>query len=119
MIVPLILLVGFRSAWALYTCRVDGVVRSSCCCKNAHKRADTSDERVFSASCCAVEVQAPTKAPEVQAPARADVDAAPAVIAIVAQAPLAPRIVTVARRDRSFERPPPIATFLVKQSFLR
>lgn len=119
---PLVLLVGLRSAWALYTCRIDGVVRSACCCGKAHAPAPgpgPSDTRIRAASCCAISVHAPTKPPEAQAPPRADDHAAPAVIAIAPAPVLAPPIVIVARADRRSARPPPLASFVLKQAFLR
>lgn len=115
------MIVGLRSAWALYACRVDGVVRSSCCCEGKHKKqhADSKAPLVKAASCCDVTVQAPSSAPQARDAERADVKA-PTVIATAVSTEVPAR--TIARAisiDRPIARPPPVATFLLKHSFLR
>jgi hypothetical protein len=123
LLVPLALIVGLRSAWALYACRADGVVRTSCCCHGAHeapkKRAPSNDAHVVQGSCCDVTVQAPASAPQLRDTERASVQAPIAVVAIAeTPPPPSPQLLAISI-DRPNARPPPVATFLIKQSFLR
>ena len=122
LLVPLSMIVGLRSAWALYACRVDGVVRSSCCCEAHHgqkKHADSTLPTVKASSCCDVTVQAPSSAPQARDSERADVKA-PLMIAAAASTEARARpIARAVSIDRPVARPPPVATFLLKQSFLR
>ena len=121
LLVPLALMIGLRSAWALYACRVDGVVRASCCChgKHEHKRPVSNDTSVAAASCCDVTIQTLSRAPEVRAADRTTVQTPPAVLAPAPIASAAPFTSSVATIARAIARPPPVATFLIKQSFLR
>ena len=121
LLVPLVLLIGLRSAWALYSCRIDGVVRTACCChgKHEHKRPASNESRVTAASCCDVTVQAPAAAPDVRDATRASQLPPPAALSpapVAAVARFVPRIATV---ERAVARPPPTATYKIKQSFLR
>jgi hypothetical protein len=120
LVVPLIVLVGFRSAWALYACRVDGQVRASCCCKAKHKQHDAPRApTVKPAMCCDVTVQAAPSVPQLRDTERASTQPPPMIVTSVATAaPIAPiaRAIAIARPTA---RPPPTATFLLKQSFLR
>jgi hypothetical protein len=119
LVVPLILLVGFRSAWALYACRVDGQVRESCCCKAKHRQHDSRAPIVKSAMCCDVTIETTPSAPQLRDTERASTQAPPMIVTTVpTAAPIAPiaRAIAIARPTA---RPPPIATFLIKQSFLR
>ena len=115
LVVPLILLVGFRSAWALYACRTDGVVRSSCCCAKKHEHRAPPPGPVVSRGACTVT----SSAPQVRDTERAGVTAPPALVAIAeTPAPRAPTARAIAI-DHANARPPPVASFLQKQAFLR
>ena len=124
-VAPLLIMVGLRSAWALYSCPTDGPSRAACCCPSghaqarAHARRAASPDPAIAAACCEIDAQAPTRAPELQAPARADGHAPPPAVAIAADVLPPPRAPVPARADRAQARPPPLATFLDKQSLLR
>jgi hypothetical protein len=125
LLVPLALMVGLRSAWALYACRIDGVVRTSCCCHGKHdehkkkQQQPSKDPSLKAASCCDVTVQAPSSAPQIRDAQRASNQAPPMAVSFVeTPMPVAP-IARAVGTDRPTGRPPPVATFLIKQSFLR
>ena len=121
LLAPLAMVIGLRSAWALYSCRIDGITRSECCCQGKHRprHAPSPQSHVAAASCCDVTIQAATKAPDVRDADRSDVRAPVAVAAPAPEIP-APRFaVRAVEIDRRFARPPPVATYLVKQAFLR
>ena len=59
------------------------------------------------------------QAPPVQAAVRADLHAPPAAVAIALDVVAPPPAPVPARADRAQARPPPLATFLDKQSILR
>ena len=121
LLVPLSMIVGLRSAWALYACKIDGQVRSSCCCEGKHHKhhSDSRTPLVKAASCCDVTVSAPSSAPQARDAERANLKAPPLVVAAVSTDVPARPIVRAVSIDRPFARPPPVATFLLKQSFLR
>jgi hypothetical protein len=57
-VLPLVLLIGLRSAWAAYACRIDGEIREACCCPKKEKtekdreRAPVDEAPRMAASCC-------------------------------------------------------------------
>jgi hypothetical protein len=73
-VLPLVLLIGLRTAWAAYACQMDGELRAACCCP-----APTSPERVpadgaarlASAACCDLQLGEPASAPEAREAERA------------------------------------------------
>jgi hypothetical protein len=120
LLVPLAMIVGLRSAWALYACRIDGQVRSSCCCEGKHERhTDSQTPIVKAASCCEVTIQSPASAPQVRDADRSDLKAPPTVVTTISAETPARPIARAMSIDRPAARPPPVATFLIKQSFLR
>jgi hypothetical protein len=115
---PIVLLVGLRSAWALYTCPAPRGMHAGCCAaKRMHAHADLQAH--VRASCCRVDGGGGlASAPEAQAPERSSIDDAPVALA----APAAPRSVAptvIAMPARAVARPPPVATFRIKQALLR
>lgn len=52
--VLMLLVVGFRSAYATYRCTGDGIARSACCCpqKESAKDDDAGRETAIEAACC-------------------------------------------------------------------
>jgi len=126
-VAPLVLLIGLRSAWALYSCRVDGQGLPACCCMPAHaaaaaraRAATPATPDALAPGCCVVDINVADRAPEAVAPDRTDAHAPPATVAIAtdvaAPPPPAP---APAHVDRAQARPPPLVTFLDKQSILR
>jgi hypothetical protein len=123
-VAPLVMLIGLRSAWALYSCRLDGQGRAACCCApppgQAHARAQrTAPDPTLAPGCCQVDLHLADQAPPVQTAARADLHAPPAAVAIALDVVAPPPAPVPARADRAQARPPPLATFLDKQSILR
>lgn len=57
-VLPLVMLVGLRSAWAQYACSIDGVVRQACCChaKKAGERSPAENGTLLVSRCCEVTV---------------------------------------------------------------
>jgi len=123
-VLPLIVLVGLRSAWAAYACTMDGKVRTACCCpKKAEPPRTPHDgaQRLAAADCCDVTIGEATVPPDAREADRISTpDASPFTIAsAVVAAPLGHVELTVTRA--TFARPPPrtTPTYLANRSILR
>jgi hypothetical protein len=120
-VLPLVMLVGLRSAWAAYACRMDGEVRSACCCPKAKAKVPAGTApRVEARCCCDVTIHEATQNPTAREPVRAGFDAP--IVGVTVPAALLPRLVTTIDRVRpDSARPPPplVASFLDKQAILR
>lgn len=122
-VLPLVVIVGFQSAWAAFACRVDGKVRDHCCCKaDKQDREKPVDDapRMAAQSCCDVTIYESAEAPVAREVERAVFAHLPAVIPTVAftiEAPRVERVATIAL----MARPPPsrVPLFLDKQALLR
>lgn len=57
-VLPLVVLIGLRSAWAAYACNVDGEVRAACCCPEKSEADEPADgaPRVKASCCCDVTI---------------------------------------------------------------
>jgi hypothetical protein len=121
-VVPLIVLIGLRSAWALYACSMDGKVRETCCCPKSKKQpAHDQAPRIVRADCCDVTLGKATEQPDAREADRTStgndlsIATAPAVIAL-------PFVQPTPRYERTtFARPPPpaVPTFLANRTILR
>ncbi|MGE0548835.1 MAG: hypothetical protein AB7L94_30005 [Kofleriaceae bacterium] len=122
LVLPLVVIVGFQSAWAAFACRIDGKVRDECCCKHEKKeREQPVDEpaRVVAPGCCDVTIHEAREAPLVREADRATFTHVPVMVPAIAHAivpPRAERIATIATMPRP---PPRIPLFLDKQAILR
>lgn len=120
-VLPLVIIVGLRSAWAAYACRIDGEVRSACCCPKA-KQAPRPDvaPRVAARCCCDVKVYAATQSPAAREAVGSGF-AAPIVAVTVPPALLARAVTAIDRIRPDSARPPPplVVGFLDKQAILR
>src|SRR5437660_2900871 len=67
LLVPLVLSGAVTHAALLYRCRMDGVVRRSCCCPAQEAGVDAAAQTVSGPSCCAMEQAAPGQAPSTTA----------------------------------------------------
>ena len=118
-VLPLVVLLGFQSAWAAYACRSDGRVRDHCCCK-PKKDQPSQEPRLASQGCCDVTIHAAPKAPPLRevagsAPVQARVLVAAVMPAFVPQR-VVQRVVTTA----TMARPPPrVPLFIDNQAILR
>ncbi len=121
-VLPLIVLVGMRSAWAAYACRVDGQVRTACCCpkKQTHTPADHAP-RMAAADCCDVTVGTATAAPDTREADRAPTGVHVPVVATVPAIVLPPRASRLGAGAATQARPPPrtLPTYLANRTILR
>lgn len=118
---PLVVIVGFQSAWAAYACRVDGKVREQCCCKQSD-REEPSDgaPRMGAQSCCDVTINEPAEAPTVREVERSAYAYVPVVVPTVAFVIATPRVGRVASIATMARPPPPrLPLYLDKQALLR
>jgi hypothetical protein len=110
-VVPLIMVIGLRSAWAQYACSMDGRVRAGCCCpqKPKDKRSAPDAAPTMKAQgCCDVTVMAssaPPNAREVERSRDLDVGS----IAIGDAPAIEPRRHVATMASIAFARPPPPA----------
>jgi hypothetical protein len=121
-VVPLIVLIGLRSAWAMYACSMDGKVRETCCCPKSKKQpAHDQAPRIVNADCCDVTVGKITDQPDAREADRLnsgnDLSIVAAPVAI-----MLPLVQPTQRRVRTtFARPPPpsVPAFLANRTILR
>jgi hypothetical protein len=126
-VVPLIVLVGLRSAWATYACAIDGKVRAACCCpEKAHSNKQPVDDdapRIARAGCCNVTIGETSDKPDAREAERPRVDHVPSVeTAIVVTPVVEPPAPTMLRRAyTTLPRPPPPARliYLANRTILR
>ncbi|MDX2089700.1 MAG: hypothetical protein SFX73_17725 [Kofleriaceae bacterium] len=124
-VLPLIVLVGLRSAWAAYACSMDGQVRETCCCpKKPDSKRSPSDggaAHIEARDCCDVTRGAPVDGVDAREADRLrPLDAS--VLAIVPTAFVAPAMRPALTRPRApLARPPPrtVLTYLANCSILR
>lgn len=124
LVLPLVVIVGFQSAWAAYACRVDGRVRSECCCKPPEKDRDQrapadGAPRMAPQGCCDVTIREPSEPPVIRETDGAAFASIPVVVPAIASV-IAPRRIERAASIATMARPPPrIPLFLDKQALLR
>lgn len=122
-VLPLLVLIGLRSAWAAYACRMDGQIREACCCpdQDTDERAPADGApRMAPASCCDVTIGESADTPQARETARDANDVPPVLVTTVADTSL---VAPVARRvpSNAFARPPPrpVPTYLANRTILR
>lgn len=121
LVLPLVVIVGFQSAWAAFACRVDGKVRDRCCCeKKQAKRAPDEAPRLMAQSCCDVTIHEANEAPLVRQPDPASFEHVPVVVPTVIVAISSPRAARIASIAMMARPPPPrVPLFLDKHAILR
>jgi hypothetical protein len=122
-VLPLVVLVGLRSAWAAYACRVDRQVRSECCCgakksSSQHRPADDGP-RLQASSCCDVMHGESAPPPDARTTEAHQTDFVPCLIASVPVAP-EPAVRTSRGEFEHSARPPPpdVPIYLANRSIL-
>lgn len=122
-VLPLVVIVGFQSAWAAYACSADGEVRDHCCCpakQDDDREPADGAPRIERQACCAISQHSSPDVPVAREVAR---EAFTPLVLIVPAAPLA-LITPPAQRDTTtiatMARPPPrVALYLDKHALLR
>lgn len=118
-------MIGLRSAWAAYACRIDGEIRDVCCCPKKEKDRDgtPADDppRIAASCCCDITIGESTDGPQAHKTERVDGNDSP--LALVAPASGVSLRVPVAARVfwHAYARPPPrsVPTYLANSSILR
>ena len=125
-IVPLVLLIGLRSAWAAYACRIDGEVRNACCCPKKDKdsdRAPVETPRMSASCCCDITVGETADAPQARETDRGHHanDVALAFIATTLDRSVVVDPAGTRMMVHAFARPPPrsVPTYLANRAILR
>jgi hypothetical protein len=121
LVLPLVVIVGFQSAWAAYACRMDGKVRDACCCKPAkqEREREPAAPTIAARSCCDVTIHQPAEAPLVREAERGAFAHVPAIVLVSALAFAPPRYEHVAAVELPARPPPRIPIYLAKQVLLR
>lgn len=123
-VIPLIAVVGLRSAWASYLCAMDGAVRDACCCPKGDDGKETDeqpaqDPQLEARCCCDVSVHETPPAPQGTLTSAAVADA-PAVVPTVMMPTPAPVVLAIiGARDADARPPPRVPIFLDKHAILR
>lgn len=125
-VLPLVVLLGIRSTWAAYACRVDRQVRTACCCPKAppgkkHQRAATDGApRLKSGSCCQITIERSAPIPEARTESSQPDVGTPSLAPVAAIAVAGPPKI-VSRGSVALARPPPpaVPSYLVHCSILR
>lgn len=123
-VLPLLVLIGLRSAWAAYACRMDNQIREACCCPEKETDGERAPAdgapRMASASCCDVTIGESADTPQARETARDGNEAPLVLVTTLADASL---VAPVARRvpSNAFARPPPrsVPTYLANRTILR
>lgn len=125
-VVPLVLLIGLRSAWAAYACRIDGEVRKACCCPQKEKDSDRApaDEpaRMSASCCCDITVGETADAPQARETDRGHPnDVALAFSTTTLDSSMAVKPAGTGMLVHAFARPPPrsVPTYLANRTILR
>lgn len=122
-VLPLVVLIGLRSAWAAYACRIDGDVRDTCCCPKSRKTADAAatDEppRMAAACCCDVTSGESADAPQAREVDRLADFSAPALVAQTIDFSIRALTTTPLMRHSLARPPPPVPAYLAKRAILR
>lgn len=123
-LMPLAVMVGLRSAWAAYACRIDGEVRDACCCPKPEKERDhaPADEAPgITASCCC-DVTIGETAANPQAHTAEQFNANDCFVGgVIADEVEVVAFVTASACWHALARPPPrsVPTYLANRSILR
>ncbi len=123
-VLPLVVLIGFRSAWASYVCSVTGEVLAACCCPNKadRDRVPVDSAPLIEASCCcdvtAAELSLATDVRESERSRAVDAPWIP-VDAVFAHATVPQGTMPLTRV--ALARPPPrtVPTYLTNRTLLR
>jgi hypothetical protein len=122
-VLPLVVLIGVRSAWAAYACTIDGQVRSACCCPQGQDAERPVDEpsRIDVSCCCDISMGESSTPPDVRLNDPSRVDDVPAVAIAVLPEPAPRTVMPAARITRA--RPPPLRSavpaYLANRTILR
>jgi hypothetical protein len=122
-VVPLVVIVGFQSAWA-YACRIDGKVRGRCCCKvekreRTEREAPDGTSRIAARSCCDVTFHEQSKTQDARESVRWELAHFDVVIPIATAALVVPRVDRAALATTAARAPPRVPIFLDKHAILR
>lgn len=123
-VVPIVVAVGFQSAWAAWACAIDGKARDRCCCKSERDQVprDRSDDvpHFERQDCCQVATHDVLSAPAAREVERIAFDFAPAIETVT------PIALNPVHSDRQWSfaevaRPPPrhVPIYIDKQALLR
>lgn len=123
-VLPLVVLIGLRSAWASYLCGITGEVTADCCCpkKAADERAPGDDAPRVEAGCCCdvtfAELSTPSDVRESDRPRALDAPATAIETSFAIET--APQVLAASTRV-VFARPPPrsVPTYLANCTILR
>lgn len=122
-VLPLVVIVGFQSAWAAYACRVDRKVRDHCCCKTEkrdHAQREAPDvPRITARGCCDVTIHEQPKTPDAREAARPVLAHLDVVVPVLTVAPIVARVEHVAPSVTGARAPPRVPLFLDKHALLR
>lgn len=124
-VLPLALLIGLRSAWAAYACRIDGEVRDACCCSkgatDGRRAPADSAPSIAATSCCDVTTGESTAGPQAHKTERAGVDDI-ALASVATATEVSVRSPVAVRLSwNAFARPPPrpVPLYLANRTILR
>jgi len=117
-VLPLVVVVGFQSAWAAYVCRADGQ-RAHPCCKEKRNAADDGIPRITAQTCCKVTVHLLNDATPARESDRVSFSYAPPIAALISLPIVAPRVERVVSIAALARPPPRGALYLDNQALLR
>lgn len=120
-VLPLVVLIGLRSAWAAYACTIDREVRTSCCCPKPSDAAKAPRDgmQIGARCCCEITTGESSASPDTLADSsRLDTLSSAAVAAAPAPIVVAQSIAAIVRIERA--RPPPssVPAYLFNRTIL-
>lgn len=122
-VLPLVMLIGLRSAWAAYACSMDGEVRSSCCCPKQEKDDEAPRDgapRIEASCCCEITTGESSLPPDARLTDSSRADDVSWIAVTVAPAPVRVWQLIAATERIAVARPPPpsLPTYLVNRTIL-
>lgn len=124
-VLPLVMLIGLRAAWASYACTIDGDVRSACCCPQKSTQAQEPSDgapRMQANCCCDVTMGESSAPPDARLGESSRVSDMPFVLTMTVPEVAPPTAWTAATVTASARPPPPrrsLPTYLANRTILR
>jgi hypothetical protein len=124
LVLPLVVILGFQSAWAAYACSMDGKVRDTCCCEPSKSTKQEREREpdvptIAARRCCDVTIHEPAQTPVVREVESAAFAHLLAIVPAPTFAIAPPRYEHVMAVEMPARPPPRVPIYLAKQALLR
>lgn len=120
-VLPLVMLIGLRSAWAAYACSIDGEVREACCCPEDPEHGPVDATRIDARCCCDITHGESAAPPDARTAKTSHADHAVSLGFAVPPSPVMVVLRAVQCTHLAYARPPPpaVPTYLANRTIVR